>query len=193
MTKYYNLINIDELYFLEVTDPNHRPSSLNDTFSKDYNNYIKFNTEAFKNDYLFDFINNHNYNKKVIYLTNEELLNYKCNINNNNIKSLFLDRKIINDYQDFIYIMNPNGDFYIIEKKKDNENQINHTSLSQGTACIEKRCFSIHDYCLFTNKNIVFISKKGNRVSSAGWIRLDSNKNIINLANISGHFTPLKI
>ena len=161
MTEYYNLINIDELYFFEITDPNHRPSSLNDTFSKDYNNYIKFNTEAFKNDYLFDFINNNNYNKKVIYLTNEELLNYKCNINNNNIKSLFLDRKIINDYQDFIYIMNPNGDFYIIEKKKDNENQINHTSLSQG-----------------------------NRVSSAGWIRLNNNKNIINLANISGHFKP---
>ena len=161
MTEYYNLINIDELYFLEIIDPNHRPSSLNDTFSKDYNNYIKFNTEAFKNDYLFDFINNNNYNKKVIYFTNEELLNYKCNINNNNIKSLFFDTKIINDYQDFIYIMNPNGDFYIIEKKKDNENQINHTSLSQG-----------------------------NRVSSAGWIRLNNNKNIINLANISGHFKP---
>ena len=161
MTEYYNLINIDELYFFEITDPNHRPSSLNDTFSKDYNNYIKFNTEAFKNDYLFDFINNNNYNKKVIYFTNEELLNYKCNINNNNIKSLFFDTKIINDYQDFIYIMNPNGDFYIIEKKKDNENQINHTSLSQG-----------------------------NRVSSAGWIRLNNNKNIINLANISGHFKP---
>ena len=32
-----------------------------------------------------------------------------------------------------------------------------------GTACIEKRCFSIHDYCLFTNKNIVFINKKGRR------------------------------
>jgi hypothetical protein len=163
MTEYYNLINIDELYFLEITNPNHRPSSLNDTFSKDYNNYIKFNTTQFKNDYFFDFINNNynNYNKKVIYLTNEELLNYKCNINNNNIKSSFLDTKIINNYQDFIYIMNPNGDFYIIEKKKDNENQINHTSLSQG-----------------------------NRVSSAGWIRLDSNKNIINLANISGHFKP---
>lgn len=161
MTEYYNLINIDELYFFEIIDPNHRPSSLNDTFSKDYNNYIKFNTEAFKNDYLFDFINNNNYNKKVIYLTNEELLNYKCNINNNKIKSLFLDTKIINDYQDFIYIMNPNGDFYIIEKKKDNENQFNHTSLSQG-----------------------------NRVSSAGWIRLNNNKNIINLANISGHFKP---
>ena len=163
MTEYYNLINIDELYFLEITNPNHRPSSLNDTFSKDYNNYIKFNTTQFKNDYFFDFINNNynNYNKKVIYLTNEELLNYKCNINNNNIKSSFLDTKIINNYQDFIYIMNPNGDFYIIEKKKDNENQINHTSLSPG-----------------------------NRVSSAGWIRLDSNKNIINLANISGHFKP---
>ena len=161
MTEYYNLINIDELYFLEVTDHNHRPSSLNDTFSKDYNNYIKFNTEAFKNDYFFDFINNNNYNKKVIYFTNGELLNYKCNINNNNIKSTFLDNKIINNYQDFIYIMNPNGNFYIIEKKKDNENQINHTSLSQG-----------------------------NRVSSAGWIRLDSNKNIINIANISGHFKP---
>ena len=75
MTEYYNLINIDELYFLEITDHNHRPSSLNDTFSKDYNNYIKFNTELFKNDYLFDFINNNNYNKKVIYFTNEELLN----------------------------------------------------------------------------------------------------------------------
>ena len=30
-----------------------------------------------------------------------------------------------------------------------------------GTACIEKQCFSIYDYGLFTNKNIVFISKKG--------------------------------
>jgi len=30
-----------------------------------------------------------------------------------------------------------------------------------GTTCIEKRCFSIHDYCFFTNKNYVFISKKG--------------------------------
>ena len=30
-----------------------------------------------------------------------------------------------------------------------------------GTTCIEKQRFSIHDYCLFTNKNYVFISKKG--------------------------------
>jgi hypothetical protein len=29
-----------------------------------------------------------------------------------------------------------------------------------GTACIKKHCFSIHDYCLFNNKNIVFIVKK---------------------------------
>jgi hypothetical protein len=34
----------------------------------------------------------------------------------------------------------------------------------RGTTCIEKRCFSIHDYCLFTNKNIVFISKKGKKI-----------------------------
>ncbi len=32
-----------------------------------------------------------------------------------------------------------------------------------GTACIEKQCFSIHDYCLFNNKNYVFIVKKGNK------------------------------
>jgi hypothetical protein len=30
-----------------------------------------------------------------------------------------------------------------------------------GTACIEKQRFSIHDYCLFNNKNYVFIVKKG--------------------------------
>ena len=32
---------------------------------------------------------------------------------------------------------------------------------AKGTACIEKHCFSIHDYCLFNNKNYVFIVKKG--------------------------------
>ena len=30
----------------------------------------------------------------------------------------------------------------------------------KGTTCIEKRCFSIHDYCLLLIK-LCFISKKG--------------------------------
>ena len=33
--------------------------------------------------------------------------------------------------------------------------------ISWCTTCIEKRCFSIHDYCLSNNKNKVFIIKKG--------------------------------
>jgi sphingolipid delta-4 desaturase len=41
----------------------------------------------------------------------------------------------------------------------------------KGTACIEKRCFSIHNYCLFTNKNYVFISKKG-KLGKFIWIIL---------------------
>jgi len=44
-----------------------------------------------------------------------------------------------------------------------------------GTACIEKRCFSIHDYCLFTNKNIVFISKKGTGQGSGLTNRIINN------------------
>ena len=37
----------------------------------------------------------------------------------------------------------------------------------KGTACIEKHCFSIQDYCLSNNKNKVFISVKGT-VSAMG-------------------------
>ena len=33
--------------------------------------------------------------------------------------------------------------------------------VTMGTACIEKRCFSIHDYCLFTNKKGEYIENLG--------------------------------
>jgi hypothetical protein len=55
-----------------------------------------------------------------------------------------------------------NGDHNIINENNGtiNNNTFNNTFniIALGTACIEKRCFSIHDYCLYTNKNIVFIS-----------------------------------
>ena len=63
-----------------------------------------------------------------------------------------------------LFILNFIGSMitYIIRQRKIKiEGGILSSSII-GTACIEKRCFSIHDYCLFTNKNIVFISEKGN-------------------------------
>ena len=55
-----------------------------------------------------------------------------------------------------------NGDHNIInENNTINNNTFNNNTfniIALGTTCIEKRCFSIHDYCLYTNKNIVFIS-----------------------------------
>lgn len=57
-------------------------------------------------------------------------------------------------------------------------NSFNKKIYWKGTTCIEKRCFSIYDYCLSLIKTI-FISKKGNNTYNGliGFCRLRLNNN----------------
>ena len=40
---------------------------------------------------------------------------------------------------------------YILRKNKMQTNNFFNNKQNGGTACIEKHCFSIHDYCFYTN------------------------------------------
>ena len=54
---------------------------------------------------------------------------------------------------------------YILRKNKIQTNNYFNTNQNGGTACIEKHCFSIHDYCLYTKKHSFFSIKGGKTLS----------------------------
>jgi hypothetical protein len=166
----YLLLDLDESYILETNDPFHHPSSELDDFNSQKNIYYKLNSIDFHNKYITDFYNKYNKNKYVKYFTRDELNVRKCILNNNKIKSPYLTTYIASQElpipeknRQFIYIMDPDGTFYLTLKEKfviDGKNyQINHTSMSRGS-----------------------------KVSSAGWITINELFEITEIANMSGHY-----
>ncbi len=158
--------NYAEAYTSEVRDYIHRPSSHVNNFNSMLQVYIKNNSVPFKNNYFVNFIDVYNnYDKIVTYLTDEELVDYKCELAGNKITSVHIEelikknKELGKEYKRIIFVTDMFGDVYAIDKTSTYNSQINHTSLS-----------------------------KGKMVSSAGWIVINNDNNIVEISNLTGHY-----
>ncbi len=159
----YPLINYAPDYTAEVRDYLHRPSAVANNFNKMIQIYKKNNSVPFKNNYYVNFIDVYNnYDKIVTYFTDEQLVDFECILENNRITSNYLESIIPSNTSEFkrlIYVTDLYGKVYVIDKTNTNNTQINHTSLS-----------------------------KGKLVSSAGWIIINNDYNIVEISNLTGHY-----
>jgi hypothetical protein len=169
----YPAMDYVDVYAAEVKDPIHRPSSHVNNFNKLLKVYIQKNSVPFKNDSYADFINFYdNYQKTVVYLKDSELEKYKTTLDNNKITSEHIlehmrnlketdstDDKQKASNRSFIFIMDIYGNVFVIKKVQTEKTQINHTSMS-----------------------------KGRKVASAGWVTINDDFTIKEIANMTGHY-----
>lgn len=157
-------------YSAEVHDPLHRPSSHRDNFTNKLEIYKSIDSTPFYNDYYFDFLDKYPKDiRNVKYLEDSELNFYKTYVKDKKILSRHITDIIKKSPKgaakiNFIFIMNIFGEIYVIEKSKTKEYQINHTSLS-----------------------------KGKEVSSAGWLSFNTENEIVEIANMTGHYQSSNI
>lgn len=157
-------------YSAEVHDPLHRPSSHRDNFTNKLEIYKSIDSTPFYNDYYFDFLDKYPKNiRNVKYIEDSELNFYKTYVKDKKISSQHITDIIEKspegaDKINLIFIMNIFGEIYVIEKSRTSEYQINHTSLS-----------------------------KGKEVSSAGWLSFNTENEIVEIANMTGHYQSSNI